>query len=113
MSVEQFDIEPERYEWSEPRRYLFEVDRRDFIRFFGGGLLVVVAASDVLAQESGRRAGRSSPRETPELAAWLHIDEDGRVTVFTGKVEIGQNIRTSLSQAVADELRVPLRRSRS
>jgi nicotinate dehydrogenase subunit B len=108
MSVEPFDIEPERYEWSEPRRYLFEVDRRDFIRFFGGGLLVVVAASDVLAQESGRRAGRSSPRETPELAAWLHIDEAGHVTACTGKVEIGQNIRTSLSQVVADELRVPL-----
>jgi nicotinate dehydrogenase subunit B len=108
MSVEQFDIEPERYEWSEPRRYLFEVDRRDFIRFFGGGLLVVVAASDVLAQESGRRAGESSPRETPELAAWLHIDEAGHVTACTGKVEIGQNIRTSLSQVVADELRVPL-----
>jgi CO/xanthine dehydrogenase Mo-binding subunit len=108
MSVEQFDIEPERYEWSEPRRYLFEVDRRDFIRFFGGGLLVVVAASEVLAQESGRRAGRSSPRETPELAAWLHIDEAGHVTACTGKVEIGQNIRTSLSQVVADELRVPL-----
>jgi CO/xanthine dehydrogenase Mo-binding subunit len=108
MSVEPFDIEPERYEWAESRRYLFEVDRRDFIRFFGGGLLVVVAASDALAQESGRRAGRPSPRETPELAAWLHIDEAGHVTACTGKVEIGQNIRTSLSQAVADELRVPL-----
>ena len=30
------------------------------------------------------------------------------MTVFTGKVEIGQNIRTSLTQTVADELRVPL-----
>ena len=30
------------------------------------------------------------------------------VTACTGKVEIGQNIRTSLSQTVADELRVPL-----
>src|SRR5207344_2122093 len=38
--------------------------------------------------------------------AWLHIDKDGLVTVFTGKVEMGQNIRTSLSQQVAEELRV-------
>jgi isoquinoline 1-oxidoreductase len=37
----------------------------------------------------------------------VHIDEDGKVTVFTGKVEIGQNIRTSLAQQVAEELRVP------
>jgi CO/xanthine dehydrogenase Mo-binding subunit len=111
MSVEgidHYDSEPERYELSESRRYLFEVDRRDFIRLFGGGLLVVVAASDALAQESGRRGGAQSPPATPELAAWLHIDEAGRVTACTGKVEIGQNIRTSLSQVVADELRVPL-----
>jgi CO/xanthine dehydrogenase Mo-binding subunit len=108
MSAEQYEIEPERYEWSESRRYQFAVDRRDFMRLFGGGLLVVVAASDMLAQESGRSGGTESPRATPELTAWLHIDEAGRVTACTGKVEIGQNIRTSLSQAVADELRVPL-----
>ena len=42
-----------------------------------------------------------------EITAWLHIGEDGGVTAFTGKVEIGQNIRTSLAQSVADELRVP------
>jgi hypothetical protein len=30
------------------------------------------------------------------------------VTVFTGKVEFGQNARTSLAQAVAEELRSPL-----
>ena len=42
-----------------------------------------------------------------DLSAWLHIDADGHVKVFTGKVEVGQNIRTSLAQAVAEELRVP------
>ncbi len=43
-----------------------------------------------------------------EISRWLRIDADGMVTVFTGKVEVGQNIRTSLAQAVADELRIPL-----
>ena len=47
-----------------------------------------------------------SPRSSKDLAAWLHIDTDGRVTVFTGKVEVGQDIRTSLTQQVAEELRV-------
>jgi isoquinoline 1-oxidoreductase len=42
-----------------------------------------------------------------ELSAWLHIAADGQVKVFTGKVEVGQNIRTSLAQLVAEELRVP------
>ena len=36
------------------------------------------------------------------------IGENGKVTVYTGKVEVGQNIRTSLSQAVAEELHVPI-----
>ncbi|HUX85755.1 MAG TPA: molybdopterin cofactor-binding domain-containing protein, partial [Chloroflexota bacterium] len=37
-----------------------------------------------------------------------HIREDGRVEVFTGKAEMGQNIRTSLAQAVAEELRISI-----
>lgn len=103
------DIEIERYELNAPPPYAFEVERRDFMRIFavmGGGLLVVAAAPRLEAQESGRGGrGRAIPRE---IAGWLHIDETGHVTVFTGKTEIGQNIRTSLAQAVADELHVPL-----
>ena len=106
MIDEAPDLEIERYELKESRRYTFELERRDFIKLFGGGLVVMVAASDLLAQESGRaRQGRDGP---PELSAWLHIDEHGAVQVSTGKVEIGQNIRTSLAQTVADELRVPM-----
>src|SRR6202043_3889625 len=41
-----------------------------------------------------------------EIGAWLHVGEDSALTVYTGKVEIGQNIRTSLAQVVAEELRV-------
>jgi isoquinoline 1-oxidoreductase len=60
-----------------------------------------------LAQESGRRGtfGHELPND---IASWLHIAEDGRVTAFTGKVEMGQGIRTSLAQQVAEELRVPV-----
>ena len=82
----------------------FELDRREFLRLCSGGLLVCLA-SPAGAQESGR-AGRGSHRLPQEVSAWIHIDADGRVTVFTGKVEIGQNIRTSLAQSVAEELRV-------
>jgi CO/xanthine dehydrogenase Mo-binding subunit len=106
-SIPSSEIEVERYELTEARRYTFELERRDFIRLFGGGLLVMVAASDALAQESGR-ARPQGRGDTPDLAAWLHIDEAGGVHVSTGKVELGQNIRTSLAQTVADELRVPL-----
>src|SRR4029079_1963708 len=99
-------IEPERYELKEPRRYSFDLDRRDFMRVFGSGLVVVATLPRLAAQESGR--GAQGRGEQADVAAWLHIDERGQVTVYTGKVEIGQNIRTSLAQTVADELRVPM-----
>ncbi len=82
-----------------------QLDRRDFLKALGGGLLVCFAPIPSWGQESGRSFGG---RELPtDIRAWLHIDADGRVKVFTGKVEVGQNIRTSLAQAVAEELRVP------
>jgi len=45
-----------------------------------------------------------------ERATWIHLGTDGRATVFAGKVEYGQNIRTGLAIEVADELRLPLDR---
>jgi isoquinoline 1-oxidoreductase len=84
----------------------FELDRRDFLKLFGGGLLICACGAGTVAQESGRRSGG---HELPkDIAAWLRIGADGHVTVFTGKVEVGQNIRTSLTQQVAEELRAPI-----
>jgi nicotinate dehydrogenase subunit B len=103
-------FEPERYELHSPASAIFEADRREFFKFLGAGIFVVCAASKAAAfQESGggRRGGEDNlPKE---IDAWLHIGENGEITAFTGKVEIGQNIRTSLSQAVAEELRIPLK----
>jgi isoquinoline 1-oxidoreductase len=101
-------IEPERYELAAPPSYRFRLRRRSFFKLLGGGVLIVAVVSETAAQESGR-GGRGGGRARPqELGAWLHIDEDGTVNVFTGKTEVGQNIRTSLSQVVAEELRTPL-----
>jgi nicotinate dehydrogenase subunit B len=100
------------------RLHWFAADRRDFLKLLGGGMLVCLsapAADLALAQESGGArtgagagAGRGGHELPRQLSAWLHVDRDGRVTVFTGKVELGQNIRTSLAQQVAEELRVPV-----
>ncbi len=83
------------------------VKRRDFLRSMGGGILVLFSLGEIEAQESGRggHRGRGHEELPQDVAAWLHIAPDGKITVFTGKVEVGQNIRTSLTQAVADELR--------
>ena len=102
------DLEVERYELNEPSRYRFEIERREFMRIFagvGGGLLVVASMPDAHAQESGRGGVRQEP--SSDISAWILIDDKGHVTGCTGKTEIGQNIRTSLAQTLADELRVP------
>jgi CO/xanthine dehydrogenase Mo-binding subunit len=96
-------VEVERYELFESPRYKFAPDRRDFLKLAGGGILVCLAFNPARAQESGR-GGRGRSSSPQELDAWLHINDAGRVTVYTGKTEVGQNIRTSLSQVVAEEL---------
>ncbi len=99
-------LELERYELLAPAAYHFALDRREFFRVLGAGALVVSVARQALAQESGRgRRRREMPRE---INAWLHVGENGVVSVYTGKVEVGQEIRTSLTQAVAEELRYPM-----
>jgi isoquinoline 1-oxidoreductase len=108
-------LEPERYELTAGPAYSFDLTRRDFFRTLGGGILVVCLLSELpeeaayAQQESGggRRGGQGG-NVPQDVGAWLHIGEDGAVTAFTGKVEVGQNARTALSQAVAEELRVPL-----
>src|ERR1019366_3079965 len=86
------------------RLHSFDSDRRTFLKALGGGILVCLAVPRGLAQETGRP---DFARELPQdLASWLHVGEDGRITAFTGKVEFGQNIRTSLAQQVAEELHV-------
>ena len=101
-------LEIERYESRELPLHRFGLDRRSFMKSIGGGIAVLLVAKNAFTlQESGR--GRGMREEMPsEIDLWLHIAPEGRITVFTGKVEIGQNIRTSLSQTVADELHVSL-----
>src|SRR5688572_21673202 len=96
-------IEADRLELFAPPRYRFDLARRDFFRVVGTGLVVACAVGEADAQESGRARREELPAD---IGAWLHIADDGTVTVYTGKTEVGQNIRTSLTQAVCEELRV-------
>lgn len=77
------------------------LDRRKFCKLLGGGIVVLVTTPpmDLFAQ-------RTNYPEDPN--AYLRIDENGRVTLYSGKVEMGQGINTSLSQMAADELGVSL-----
>ena len=74
----------------------------------GGAALVVsfslLPAMRLRSAESGGLPG--SLERAPLLDAWIRIDEHGKVTVFTGKAELGQGMKTALRQIAAEELRV-------
>jgi CO/xanthine dehydrogenase Mo-binding subunit len=80
-----------------------DMDRRAFIKLFGGGVVVFVSLgpSALLAQD--RR--RMYPED---FNAYLRIAEDGTVTVFSGKIEMGQGVMTSQAQMAAEDLGVSL-----
>jgi isoquinoline 1-oxidoreductase len=105
-------IEAERYELREGLRFHFAASRREFVQAVGGGLMIVVGAATVRGQRAEGRRGRGRRREDqPEsLPQRFHIGADGVVTVMTSKVEVGQGSRTQLSQAAAEEFRLPIER---
>src|SRR5687768_17511230 len=80
------------------------MSRRRFVESGGAGVFVFIAVRGTPLLDD---VAEDSQQQTPQdISAWLHIGENGAVTVYTGKVEVGQDIRTSLTQAVAEELRV-------
>jgi len=86
--------------------------RREFLGILGAGLVIAVAAGPARSQDPrgvrrGGGGGGAGGRGGTTIAARLHIGEDGTITVMTGKVECGQGARGELTQAAAEELRVP------
>ncbi len=84
------------------------VNRRDFLGRLGGGIIIVISLGDLLEaaeQARGQRGGRGGGLPS-DFNAFLRIGEDGRVTCFTGKIEMGQGPITSLPQMLAEELEI-------
>jgi nicotinate dehydrogenase subunit B len=84
-----------------------QMDRREFVKLLGGGIVVVVNLGPLTLFDS--RDPLDAQRGYPEdINAYLHIAEDGKVTLFSGKIEMGQGVMTSLTQMAAEDLRVSL-----
>lgn len=83
------------------------LSRRNFFKYMGAGIATYFVWSDYLGATliSGQEEGHPV---ADQLSSWIHLSASGEVTVFTGKVEVGQNIRTSLTQVVAEELFLPV-----
>lgn len=79
------------------------MSRRSFLKRFGGGLVIAVALTDFDVLE-----GAIAQQYPSDLNAYLKVGEDGRVACYTGKIEMGQGVNTSLAQMMAEELDVKL-----
>ena len=77
-----------------------ELSRRAFVQMLGAGLLITVTEGVAPGQRRRSSGGRSIT-----VAARIHINLDGTISVMSGKVEEGQGCRSQLSQAAAEELR--------
>ena len=84
------------------------LSRRAFIASTGALVVSFSFAGKPLSQERSKLPG--SLVKDPELDAWLRVEADGTVTVFTGKAELGQGIRTAIAQIAAEELDTPMAR---
>jgi CO/xanthine dehydrogenase Mo-binding subunit len=78
------------------------MNRRRFIAHSGA----LVVSFSLLPRLAGAQAGKlpGSLNSEPMLDAWIRVGADGRITVFTGKAELGQGIKTALIQVAAEEL---------
>lgn len=90
------------------RKQDFYLNRRDFLKVVGGGVIIFFSAGVLPAQEGSRPFPGSQSLPT-DFNAFLRIGADGRVSCFTGKIEMGQGIVTSLAQMLADELDVSVK----
>jgi len=79
------------------------ISRRSLFKVLGGGIVVFIGLDPLTTR--AQDAGRIYPED---FNAYLVIGENGRVTVFSGKIEMGQGVLTSQAQMVAEELGVEL-----
>jgi isoquinoline 1-oxidoreductase len=83
------------------------MERREFVKLLGGGIVVIVNLGPLTLFNSRDPVGfqRGYPED---INAYLHIAQDGKVTLFSGKIEMGQGVMTSLTQMAAEDLGVSL-----
>ena len=85
---------------------LVNLSRRGFLGATGGLLVAFSLAGPLRAQDQEGPELPGDLADTPNLDAWIRISPEGDITVFTGKAELGQGIKTALRMVAAEELSV-------
>jgi nicotinate dehydrogenase subunit B len=87
--------------------------RRALLQAAGGGSLIIgFGLAGAVAQTTGAKINASGAKSVAadQLDSYLAVGADGRITVFSGKVDLGTGIRTAMTQIAAEELDVPMDR---
>src|SRR5207249_8492653 len=82
------------------------VDRREFLKTGAAAGATLLIGLYLPAFDPGPRP-RPAPAHAPEPFkpnAWIEIGPDGAVTIWTGRSEMGQGVRTAMPMIVAEEL---------
>ena len=79
------------------------ISRRTLFKLAGGGIVIFIGLEPLIVRAQDAR--RLYPED---FNAYLIVGDNGRVTVFSGKIEMGQGVLTSQAQMVAEELDVEL-----
>ena len=80
--------------------------RRDVHKLAGGGVVILFGLGQSAA--FAQLAPPARPSNPEDFHAYLAVHDTGRVTIFSGKIEMGQGVMTSLAQMAAEELGVDL-----
>ena len=80
--------------------------RREFLATGGALVIAFSIPRAAWAQDAEGAKLPGSLGKTPMLDSWIRIGTDGSITVFTGKCELGQGVRTALQQVAAEQLAV-------
>ncbi|HLF34998.1 MAG TPA: molybdopterin cofactor-binding domain-containing protein, partial [Cyclobacteriaceae bacterium] len=81
------------------------IDRREFLKHLGGGVIVVYTMGNMTLMQA---CSRKEEEKLADFNAFLRIGEDGKVDCFSGKIEMGQGVNTSIPQVLAEELEVDM-----
>jgi nicotinate dehydrogenase subunit B len=86
----------------------YNPDRRTFLKVAAGcGVFILLPVEGLASTDAAQGGQRTYP---DDLNAYLKIGENGRVTCYSGKIEMGQANTIALAQMIAEELEVPVDR---
>jgi CO/xanthine dehydrogenase Mo-binding subunit len=99
----------------------FVVPRRTVLAGTGALLVSFALSPELSAQENSPQQNGAAPpkpapklpgslEKSPSLDSWIRVDSAGAITVFTGKAELGQGLKTALLQIAAEQLDVDVKR---